>query len=135
MKSSIGFASLFAGCFFVASAFAGDAPSLPSAAKKLNKAEIVALYNGKTLPFVSYKRSKPLTGTTTFDFASLTTHGTYDYNNGEKTGKFRRKISFNGDQVCNLTQDDEQTNCYSVYSAGRTAYAVVGKKVIAKTQL
>ena len=125
---------LLAGCLATAAA-AGDAPALPKSAKKLTKQEILALYDGKTISFVSYQQDKPVVGTTTFDLHNMKSTGTYNYNNGERSGRWDRKISFKGDQLCNLSQDDERTNCYFVYASGTTSYAVIGSRVIAKSKL
>lgn len=108
-------------------ALASGMPSLPAGAKQLTKAEIIALYDGKTFIWKNEKNGGPGTGTTRLDAKKGTIGGTFRI--GEASGEWEGKVSFKGDQYCFRTRGKGQPKygpleCNLIFLDGTTAYEV-----------
>jgi len=99
------------------------APSVPATAKKLSRAEIVALYDGSTFKYTDFRAENPNTGTVTFDLKNLISSG------DDKTyGHFLTALRLDGDQICGKSGGYE--GCAAVYVDNKDIYEVGADGVV-----
>jgi hypothetical protein len=109
-------------------------PKLPSTAKKLTAAEIIRLYDGRTMSFSNFSLNKPLTGEVTVSFKTKTISGTYVF--GDEKGEFKGKIRMKGDNYCYSVGKKSKEICGKIYSDGATIYEVNSMgRVIARNRI
>lgn len=78
-------------------ALATNSVLLPKTAKPLTKAEIVAIYGGKTAEW-NHPNTDHTTGTATWDAAVSVSSGTWKA--GKNHGEWDSKVTWKGDQYC-----------------------------------
>ncbi len=78
-------------------ALGGGKVKLPPSAKMLTKAEVMAVYGGKSAEW-THPNTDKVTGTVTWDATVSTATGTWK--DGKNSGKWEGKITFKGDQYC-----------------------------------
>jgi hypothetical protein len=99
MKKSIGIVALsvFLSMSFIEIARAKDTLMLPPTAKLLDKAGIMAAYDGKKYSW-SHPNTDKVTGTANFDLKNGMASGVW--NDGKTSGEWEAKVTFKGDQYC-----------------------------------
>jgi hypothetical protein len=114
------------------SAWAVDAPPLPSTAKKLQGPEIEALYVGGHAVGTSFQDKKSLvTFDVKMDPKKKTILGNWALKGG-KSGKVDMNYSIRGDNWCNKARKGGGKEvCVSVYTDGSDVYEVDDKGVVA----
>jgi len=128
MKKSIGIVvlSVFLSMSFIESAKAKDTLILPPTAKLLDKAGVMAAYDGKQYSW-SHPNTDKVTGTANFDLKSGLAHGTWKY--AKNSGEWESKVTFKGDQYCYEARGKGQKKynkmvCNLVYLDGTTTFEV-----------
>jgi len=113
---------------------AADAVVLPKTAKLLTKAEVIAIYGGKTTEW-SHPNSDKATGTAVFDATVSSASG--EFQNGKDKGEWESKITWKGDQYCwqarpKGTGKFGKLVCNLIYQDAKTIYEVdpKSKKVV-----
>lgn len=96
--------------------------SLPTNAKKLSAAEILALH-GTRVSFDNKEFDATLTGTVYYLFKDKLVFGTSYWNN-ENKGLFRFKTWIKGDQSCQRAINNKEDRCVFIYRAGDTLFDV-----------
>lgn len=126
MKKPIGIVvlSLFLSTGLIESTKAKDTLMLPKTAKLLDKAGVMATYDGKKFSW-SHPNTDHLTGNVNFDLKKGYADGIW--NDGKKSGEWEGKITFKGDQYCFETRGkgNKKYNkmvCNLVYLDGTTTY-------------
>jgi hypothetical protein len=106
---------------------AADKVKVPETAKLLNKAEIIAQYDGKLYSW-DHPNTDKAHGTTTYVAASSTIGGTWE--SGKDKGEWEGRISWKGDQYCFETRGKgskkkyNPKQCNMIYLDGITTYEV-----------
>lgn len=117
-------------CFFSMSLIQGakakDALMLSPNAKLLDKAGVMATYDGKQFAW-SHPNTDRVTGTANFDLKNGLASGTWT--DGKKSGEWESKVTFKGDQYCYEARGKGQKKygkmvCNLVYLDGSTTYEV-----------
>lgn len=128
MKKSIGFVvlSLFLSTSLIESTKAKDTLMLPKTAKLLDKAGVMATYDGKQFAW-SHPNTDHVTGTANFDLKNGLANGAW--NGGKASGEWESKITFKGDQYCYEARGKGKKKynkmvCNLVYLDGTTTYEV-----------
>jgi hypothetical protein len=116
--------------------------NLPAAAKALTRAEVVALYSGKSTTW-DHPYTDKSTGTANFSPDLTTMWGTWK--NGKDKGEWEAKISFKKDQYCYQTRPKgskdkfSKVTCNIVYldAETKTVYEVhpKNKKILSVNAL
>lgn len=111
---------------------AASSSKLPKGAKQLTKAEIIAVYDGKTYAWKHPSGDKG-TGTTRYDAKTETIEGTFKI--GDNSGEFEGRISWKGDAYCFSTTGKGKNNwgpvtCHLIFQDGSTIYETNMKKVV-----
>ena len=128
MKNSIGTVvlSLLLLTCLVGSTRAKDTLVLPPSAKLLDKAGIMATYDGKQFAW-SHPNTDRVTGTANFDLKNGLATGTWTI--GKKSGEWESKVTFKGDQYCYEARGKGQKKynkmvCNLVYLDGAVTYEI-----------
>lgn len=111
-----------------APALAEDAPKLPPTAKLLSGAQIMQLYDGKTVAYRNFTFFGVVTGEVSYDFTTNTNHGTYTL--GSHKGTFDGKIRIDGNRFCYRTSRFSE-RCDTIYLDGATIYEVKPSGLVA----
>jgi hypothetical protein len=128
MKKSIVIVALalFFSTSFVGITNAKDTLILPQTAKLLDKAGVMATYDGKKFAW-SHPNTDHVTGTANFDLKNGFANGTWK--DGKDTGEWEARVTFKGDQYCYEARGKGKKKynkmvCNLVYLDGTTTYEV-----------
>jgi hypothetical protein len=103
---------------------AGDAPPLPTTARKLGKSEVLALMDGKKFAYTSFDEYLIYRGTLTFDFDKGEAVGDFTAEQPPPaiTGESEVRISLDGDNLC--VRHEGTKECGGVYADPDGIYRV-----------
>jgi hypothetical protein len=120
-------ASLLAAAIVMPAFAAVTAPPLPSTAKKLTGAEIIALYDGASITWDNFSQKQEMTGTADLDLKKKTQTGTWQ--SGKDSGNFSGTAMVKGDKFCHRVKPSKEV-CDSVYTDGNDIYEVNDKGIV-----